>query len=45
MSREVFFLPAAHLDKRSFLLKDCETLQQMDPDSDDIQCNLIVVYY
>ena len=37
MSRQVLFLHTAHQDERTFLLKDYEYLQQMDPDSHDIQ--------
>ena len=36
MSRESF-IPKSPPNERTFLLKDCTTLKEMDPETDDIQ--------
>ena len=41
MSREVVFLHTSPPDERTFLLKDFKTLQEMDPESEDIQSHNI----
>ena len=43
--RQVLFLHTAHQDERTFLLKDYEILQQVDPNSHDIQNNNILTEY
>ena len=45
MSREVVFLHTSPPDERTFLLKDFKTLQEMDPESEDIQSHNILVEY
>ena len=43
MSREVIFLHTSPPDERTFLLKDFKTLQEIDPESEDIQSHNILV--
>ena len=43
MSREVVLLHTSPSDERRFLLKDFKTLQEMDPESEDIQSHNILV--
>ena len=45
MSREVVFHRTSPPDERTFLLKDFKTLQEMDPESEDIQSHNILVEY
>ena len=45
MSREVVFLHTSPPDERTFSLKDFKTLQEMDPESEDIQSHNILVEY
>ena len=45
MSREVVFLPTSPSDERTFLLKDFKTLQEMDPELEDIRSHNILVKY
>ena len=45
MSRAVVFLPTSPPDERTFLLKDFKTLQEMDPELEDIQSHNILVEY
>ena len=45
MSREVVFLNTSPPDERTFLLRDLKTLQEMDPESEDIQSHNILVEY
>ena len=45
MSRAVIFIPTAHPDDRTFLMKDTDTLKKMDPESDDVQSSSIITEY
>ena len=45
MSREVVFIPTSHPDERTFLLKDYETLKEMNPESHDIKSHNIISQY
>ena len=45
MSREVVFIPTSHPDERTFLLKDYETLKEMNPESHDIESHNIISQY
>ena len=45
MSRAVIFIPTAHPDDRTFLMKDMDTLKKMDPESDDVQSSSIITEY
>ena len=45
MNRQTLFLHTAHLDERTFLLKDYETLPQMNPDSHNIHSDSILIEY
>ena len=41
----VIFIPTAHPDDRTFLMKDTDTLKKMDPESDDVQSSSIIIEY
>ena len=43
--RKVVFLHTSHPDEQTFLLKDFKTLQEIDPESEDIQSHNILVEY
>ena len=45
MSRKVVFIPTSHPDERTFLLKDYETLKEMNPESHDIKSHNIIFQY
>ena len=45
MSRQVIFLHTSPPDERTFLLKSCDILKQMNPESYDIQSHSILSEY
>ena len=45
MSRQVLLLRTAYLGEGTFVFKDYETLQKMDPDSDGIHSNSTLTEY